>query len=573
MAVFLKGLALRNYRGIGPDIQRMAGFKDFNFFIGANNVGKSAVLRFISTYLPLEAQSRSERRDIATLERHRGSGRGEMRVEFGFSIEDFCKSIFSVAPQMEAVEEELSSIAVALTENGYVWGGCNDPFEADIGADLGDKFDAVRHALDDNSWYGVWARLTGSRGGDIEVHWIPEVLLRIFAAQEYEIPCTRLIPAIRQIGPKSELFSDFSGKGLIDRLAQLQNPDLDKRQEYEDFKQINAFVQNVTGCSDAQIEIPHNRDHVLVHMGGKILPLSSLGSGIEEVVLLAACCTISKKQIVCIEEPELHLHPILQRKLTAYLQRHTDNQYFIATHSPTFIDTPDAAIFHVYQEGGSTKIKSANLRSEKQRICSDLGHRASALLQSNAVIWVEGPSDRIYLRRWLQQVAPELEEGLHFSIMFYGGRLLSHLTAEDDEVTDFINLRALNRNTAVLIDSDKKNEKDEINATKHRIAKEFNAGGGVAWVTAGREIENYIDHAVLQSAVKSVYENRYSAPIGGGRFQHALHFKRADNGKTQDDIDKVKVARKVCEETLKLDVLDLQERLRELVDLIWRANR
>src|SRR4051794_4461947 len=56
MPVYLKGLALQNFRGIGA-MQKMAPFKEFNFFIGANNAGKSTVLSFISTYLPIRLQT------------------------------------------------------------------------------------------------------------------------------------------------------------------------------------------------------------------------------------------------------------------------------------------------------------------------------------------------------------------------------------------------------------------------------------------------------------------------------------------------------------------------------------
>ena len=48
MSVFVEGLALSGYRGIGKDVQLLRPFKRFNFFIGPNNVGKSAVLAFIA---------------------------------------------------------------------------------------------------------------------------------------------------------------------------------------------------------------------------------------------------------------------------------------------------------------------------------------------------------------------------------------------------------------------------------------------------------------------------------------------------------------------------------------------
>ncbi len=50
---------------------------------------------------------------------------------------------------------------------------------------------------------------------------------------------------------------------------------------------------------------------------------------------------------------------------------------------------------------------------------------------------------------------PDLREGIHYSIMFYGGRLLNHLSADDPDITEFIKLRRLNRHLAVVMDSDK----------------------------------------------------------------------------------------------------------------------
>jgi predicted ATPase len=46
MPVYLQALALQNYRGIGP-IQKLPEFRDFNFFIGANNAGKSTISRHL----------------------------------------------------------------------------------------------------------------------------------------------------------------------------------------------------------------------------------------------------------------------------------------------------------------------------------------------------------------------------------------------------------------------------------------------------------------------------------------------------------------------------------------------
>jgi hypothetical protein len=194
-------------------------------------------------------------------------------------------------------------------------------------------------------------------------------------------------------------------------------------------------------------------------------------------------------------------------------------------------------------------------------------------VQSNAVIWVEGPSDRIYLQHWLKSLAPELVEGIHHSIMFYGGRLLSHLGADDDELTEFIGLRALNQNLAIIIDSDRPSIESSINETKARVIREFEKGKSIGWVTAGREIENYIDHSALQRAVQAVHSGKYGEPANGGQFDHALFYKAKDSGDiVKKGIDKVKVARKVCEAPANLAVLDLKERLDAIVAMIRSAN-
>jgi len=76
------------------------------------------------------------------------------------------------------------------------------------------------------------------------------------------------------------------------------------------------------------------------------LPAKYMGSGIEmiySILFLEALASLSReKVIILIDEPELHLHPILQDKFAKYLyelSRNDKYQIFITTHSPVFIKT------------------------------------------------------------------------------------------------------------------------------------------------------------------------------------------------------------------------------------------
>ena len=238
------------------------------------------------------------------------------------------------------------------------------------------------------------------------------------------------------------------------------------------------------------------------------IPLSQSGSGLKTVLQLLANTQLVvnsrdkpiESGLFLFEELENALHPRMQRNVYKYIsEKFKGNSVCVfSTHSPVAIDFfqsfDEASIYEVYQKSDVTKCRKIEAFNDALGVLDALGVKASDALQSNFVVWVEGPTDRIYLKKFLELFGgKDLIEGQDFVIMFYGGRLLSHLTiSEDDASSEFIRLLKINPKCAVIIDSDRTKRGGHINETKRRIKREAEQSSLMCWVTQGREMENYI---------------------------------------------------------------------------------
>lgn len=404
--------------------------------------------------------------------------------------------------------------------------------------------------------------------------------------------CVRRINADRDITAEDESDDetiDQNGDGstnIIRKYLNYANYDegIIEQTILNELNKIMGPDASFTGLKVQQIDSSDGRNdkkwEIYIEENGKRFALSKSGSGLKTIILILINLYIipqmpaySKRKIVyAFEEVENNLHPALQRRLFNYLYEYSikeKRRIFLTSHSHvainTFFGKENVSIYHVTKNNGISSVTKIVNDTTKMNILDDLDVKASDMFQANGIIWVEGPSDRIYIKRWLEILTPnDLKEGIDYQFAYYGGRLLAHYTSEDRvaKENDLIDVLKINRHAAVIIDSDKKQKNAHINETKRRIRSEFEASGYFCWITEGKEIENYVSN----EAVNTVHNSNLEQIDQFDCFKN--YIKEYD---PYFDYHKVDLARKYCE-FITADnssgILNLNEQIQKLYRVI-----
>jgi putative ATP-dependent endonuclease of the OLD family len=275
------------------------------------------------------------------------------------------------------------------------------------------------------------------------------------------------------------------------------------------------------------------------------------------------------------------------RRLLRYIENFvTEHQstVYLTTHSNVALDlfgtSEHAQIIHVTHDGQTARTHTIDTHFRKLGVISELGARPSDILQSNGIIWVEGPSDVIYLSRWIELASEgRFKEGRDYLCAFYGGALLARTQFSDPDSADseLVNLFSANPHLVVVCDSDMTTAHAPLKPRVERIREEIGKiPTGMVWITGGKEIENYLPGEVLKLALEK--PNEIEDPDA---FEHFFPAQKADRNSYAErvldmtSVDKIDLAIRCRPHMIKALMesrLDWKEKMDGIIQNIARWN-
>jgi putative ATP-dependent endonuclease of the OLD family len=158
---------------------------------------------------------------------------------------------------------------------------------------------------------------------------------------------------------------------------------------------------------------------------------TEMGGGMQNAIVLAILRAFEETRrqgaIILIEEPEMFLHPQMQRSLYTTLQRlGKTNQIIYTTHSPHFVSIPDyrnVLLVRRSRDVGTTLTRSnlpdAEWRREKLRQALD--SERSELFFARRILVVEGDTERLSLPEFAKKLDLDID-GAAATVVEVGGK-------------------------------------------------------------------------------------------------------------------------------------------------------
>lgn len=268
--------------------------------------------------------------------------------------------------------------------------------------------------------------------------------------------------------------------------------------------QTQRDIAQLLGYDSLEINASEDGQTLSVVFDGSLIhSLSDVGSGLAQMIFSIVTVANRKPSLVLIDEPESHLHPMMQAKFVEALNRHAQFGTVFTTHSIGLARQVANPILVVTRDkvSGKSSIRPLEDARNGAQLLGEMSYSQFSSLGGKYLLLVEGTTEIKTVRVLLRKL--EID-GDVFLIPLGGSALIG--ANRSDELSEFTRIGA---EVFVLVDSERVTEDASLEKERAGFLDTCVKLFGVknVHITTRRATENYFSDA----AVKRIKGEKYRA--------------------------------------------------------------
>jgi ABC-type cobalamin/Fe3+-siderophores transport system ATPase subunit len=465
---------LQNYRCFGDEPAEFSLKSGVTGFIGANNSGKSTILRFFFEFRPLFIGKGVNW--VAAL--RQGSPiplpatiRDSQQLFHKGNDHDIVIGIHAVD-----VDQEFYSKQILLTlvrKNGL--------FKLRL-EDLPED-----NSIQSGEQHGKQHLVKRKIGDDYDLTPVQNLLSEL-AKTVYVGPYR----SISEVGPTGDYFDMQVGQAFVNRWNAMKTGENSKNTDAA--VAVEREIQRVFKFTHFQINAAEDRSSLQIIIDNWSYKIQELGSGLSQFIISLAHAAMSRPRYVLIDEPESNLHASMQLTFVTSLASYAPGGLLFASHNLGLARSVAERIYVVSRKNATVSaIRNLENKGTLSEVAGELNFSAYQELGFSSLLLVEGPTEVKTVQQFLRKLGMEQ----HVLIIPLGGNSMINGN-RGDELRE---LMRITTNVFALVDSEKSSEDATLPRDREAFGKACKSVGIHCHLTDRRSLENYFP----AEAIKAVY--------------------------------------------------------------------
>ncbi len=477
-------LTIKNYRSFADSKPAQLSIRPgFTAFLGANNAGKSSLLRFFYEFRRLFQVLSSPDGNLSMALRlvPQGFDKPNSAMDVQELFSDSNRRDLEMTLRVKAsgsVGEVRSAESLILT---FSRANAQWTARTDSTARLSD--------LSQLNWGGNILRNSNQNLEDMSE------VFRAFSILANTVYIGSFRNAIN-IGAVGNYFDIAVGQAFIQAWRNYKEGPVRKNRQAA--IQITEDIRNIFGYKKLEINPSEDNLTLVLNINDRSYNLYEVGSGLAQFVIVLINAAIKSPAYILIDEPELSLHASLQLRFLTALGSLASEGVVFATHSYGLARAGAEYVYTVMKDSDeASSVRELETTPRLPELLGELGFSSYRELGFEKVLLVEGIKDIKTVQQFLRYFGKDHQVVL---LPMGGGQFI-----RGDVAVELQEIKRISNNVSALIDSERTSEGCPLSAEREAFVETCNKLKIRCCVLKRRAIENYLS----DRAVKQVKGDKY----------------------------------------------------------------